>query len=406
MMKLKRLSVMNFRAFENLEIEFGDKLTLLVGENGSGKTSVLDSIAVGLGSVLSLLPEVNGISFRKGDIKQENGKLAPFTQIMLRSNKEGVLWNRIERKKGQRIPMTATRIGLVPLKRYIEEVVLDPWRKEEPFVLPVFSYYGVGRALLEVPFRRRGFPKSHDRFESLNNCLNANSRFKSAFVWFYNKENEELRKQKEKQSFQYKLPELEAVRKAITTVFPEISNPHIMVNPLKFAVKYHGELLDIAQLSDGYKTLLSLVIDLASRMAMANPQLEDPLAAEAIVMIDEIDLHLHPEWQSRVIGDLLRTFPGTQFIVTTHSPYILESINTHLQRFKIDGLKIKDKVIREVLPISPDSVSAWLLEGSTPESLLETRSGLLDDRLVHPFNKITRLFDQMRAIEWEARPHD
>jgi predicted ATP-binding protein involved in virulence len=236
--------------------------------------------------------------------------------------------------------------------------------------------------------------------------LNANSRFKSAFVWFYNKENEELRKQKEKQSFQYKLPELEAVRKAITTVFPEISNPHIMVNPLKFAVKYHGELLDIAQLSDGYKTLLSLVIDLASRMAMANPQLEDPLAAEAIVMIDEIDLHLHPEWQSRVIGDLLRTFPGTQFIVTTHSPYILESINTHLQRFKIDGLKIKDKVIREVLPISPDSVSAWLLEGSTPESLLETRSGLLDDRLVHPFNKITRLFDQMRAIEWEARPHD
>jgi predicted ATP-binding protein involved in virulence len=302
--------------------------------------------------------------------------------------------------------MTATRIGLVPLKRYIEEVVLDPWRKEEPFVLPVFSYYGVGRALLEVPFRRRGFPKSHDRFESLNNCLNANSRFKSAFVWFYNKENEELRKQKEKQSFQYKLPELEAVRKAITTVFPEISNPHIMVNPLKFAVKYHGELLDIAQLSDGYKTLLSLVIDLASRMAMANPQLEDPLAAEAIVMIDEIDLHLHPEWQSRVIGDLLRTFPGTQFIVTTHSPYILESINTHLQRFKIDGLKIKDKVIREVLPISPDSVSAWLLEGSTPESLLETRSGLLDDRLVHPFNKITRLFDQMRAIEWEARPHD
>ena len=80
------------------------------------------------------------------------------------------------------------------------------------------------------------------------------------------------------------------------------------------------------ELSGGYRTLLALVADLARRMAIGNPHLDDPLKSEAIVLIDEVELHLHPEWQQHVLSDLRATFPNTQFIVSTHSPQVLTTV--------------------------------------------------------------------------------
>ena len=114
-------------------------------------------------------------------------------------------------------------------------------------------------------------------------------------------------------------------------------------------------------LPDRTERTLGLVIDLSSRMAMANPHLDDPLAAEAVVMIDEVDLHLHPEWQRRVVGDLLVTFPNTQFIITTHSPFIVEALNNHLKRSQLDGLEITHEAIQALLPLSPKEVAAYLI---------------------------------------------
>lgn len=168
-------------------------------------------------------------------------------------------------------------------------------------------------------------------------------------------------------------------------------------------MKQEGEWLNIAQLSDGYQTLLGLVIDLSSRMAMANPHLDDPLAAEAVVMIDEVDLHLHPEWQRRVLGDLLATFPHTQFIVTTHSPFIVEALNNHLKRSQIDGLEIVSETIRALLPLAPEEVAAYHVTPDEAQSLMDADLGLLDDKLLGHFNAINRLYDEMRDIEWEHR---
>ena len=257
--------------------------------------------------------------------------------------------------------------------------------------------------MLDVPLRRRGFPKNHQRFEALENALNSENRFKSAFVWFYNKENEEQRKQKELQSFEYKLPELEAVRKAIETVFPDIKEPHITLNPLRFAVKYHGEILDVMQLSDGYKTLLSLIIDLAARMALANPEMKNPLETQATVLIDEIDLHLHPKWQQRVIGDLLTVFPKTQFVLTTHSPYIVESINNNLMRHHIRNSEIADKTIENIYPLSPMDLEAYYMTQTNLINLLDEEIELIDDRLIHPFNAISEVYERMRDIQWKAQ---
>lgn len=406
-MKIDRIELTNFRSKEYLPLKLGSRLTLLIGENGSGKTAVLDAAAIGLGAALTYLPMGSGISFRKTDIRQKNNILLPYTRISIHST-DGVNWDRTSRrdKSTETTSEIPPAIGISYLRKYLDETVINPFNMDHPFHLPVFSYYGVSRALLEVPYRRRGFPKTHQRFEALEYALNAVSRFKSAFMWFYNKEFEEQKKQKELRSFEYSLPELDAVRNAIIRVFDDISEPHIMLNPLRFAVKKDGEILDIMQLSDGYKTLLSLVIDLASRMALANPDLRDPLKSPAIVMIDEIDLHLHPEWQRRVIGDLLKVFPDTQFILTTHSPVILESLNNHIQRFHISEVPVHDPEIRKIIPLSPGEVMAYLITDKELISLMDPDVQLFNNQLIDPFNQLSRIYDRMRDIRWEDKPYD
>ena len=114
-------------------------------------------------------------------------------------------------------------------------------------------------------------------------------------------------------------------------MLPEISNPRIELNPLRFVVSQKSEegqteKLSLNQLSGGYRIVLALAADLARRMAQGNPHLNDPLQSEAIVLIDEIELHLHPAWQQRILSDLMRTFPNAQFIVTTHSPQVLTTV--------------------------------------------------------------------------------
>lgn len=204
------------------------------------------------------------------------------------------------------------------------------------------------------------------------------------------------------------LPELDAVRSAIMQMFPDLTEPHIEVNPLQFVVKQNEQFLNIDQLSDGYKTLLGLVIDLSARMAMANPDSLNPLAEEAIVMIDEVDLHLHPAWQKRVVSDLLRTFPNTQFILTTHSPYIVESINNSLKLAQMTQ-KLPEQNLQDRYPqlasLKREHTQAYWMHDAQVTSILDNEIGLLDDKLITYWNDINAVYDELRDLEWEAE-HD
>ena len=234
--------------------------------------------------------------------------------------------------------------------------------------------------------------------------MEADSRLRTAFAWFYAKENEELRLKNESKDFELRLPALECVRRAFQAMFPDLRDPHVTLNPLRFMVSQGQEPLDITQLSDGYQTLMGLVMDLSARMAMANPHLADPLAAEAIVMIDEVDLHLHPAWQQRVVGDLLRTFPNAQFVLSTHSPFVVESINNLLKRHAIRNLPLADPPIEALLPLDPADVAAYVMSEGQAQSLMDAELGLLDDRLLAHFNRISAVYEQMRDLEWASNP--
>lgn len=403
-MKLDNVQLENFRSWERSQLSLGSRLTLFIGENGSGKTAVLDAIAIGLGEVLTRLPEVSGITFRRhGEIQQVENQLKPYTRITLTTT-DDVVWDRVKRRDKSKHTAQAIEkgVGVMAIREHIDAKVLEPWAKGEPFSLPVFAYYGVSRAILDIPLRKTGFPKEFSRFDALKNALDANTHFKSAFAWFYHKENEEHRLQKEKRSFDVSLPELDAVRCAITSMFPQLSNPRVETGPLRLAVDMEGETLDIAHLSDGYQTMLGLVIDLASRMAMANPKAENPLAMPAIVCIDEVELHLHPRWQKHVVGDLLRTFPNTQFVMTTHSLVVIEAINNHLKRNQLKETPLPKELAR-IVRLSPHDCRMYFIENGQASNILDAETGLIDNQLIKHFNAVNEIYEQMRDVEWEQR---
>ena len=316
--KLERVEIENYRAIEKLDLPLDPALTVLHGANGHGKTSVLSAIAAGLGGIPTLLPEIAGIGFRKTDRRGRR----PL-RVTLRTC-DGIEW---ERGGGGGRGVARLR----PLKEAMEAVVAADRDGGAPRDLPIVAFYDTDRAVVDAPQRRRGFKTEFPRYAALDGALAPRANFREFFRWFYAMENEELRAQKERRDFDHRLKELEAVRAAIRGMVPEVSDPRIELRPLRFVVSVKAETgkpetLSLDQLSGGYRIMLAIAADLARRMAQGNPHLDDPLASEAVVLIDEVDLHLHPRWQQRVLTDLTETFPNAQFVVSTHSPQVLTTV--------------------------------------------------------------------------------
>ena len=172
---------------------------------------------------------------------------------------------------------------------------------------------------------------------ALKDALAARPSFPELFTWFYAKENDELREQKQHRDSDYQRRDLSAVRGAIASMLDGVTDPRVEMDPLRFSVSVGSEegsstTLELDQLSGGQRAVLALAADLAWRMAQGNPHLDEPLRSEAIVLIDEVELHLHPSWQQRILNDLRRTFPNAQFIVSTHSPQVLTTVEPRAHR--------------------------------------------------------------------------
>ncbi|MCP9915272.1 AAA family ATPase [Cyanobium sp. ATX 6F1] len=408
-MKIKRLEIENFRCKDKATLKLGSRLTLLLGENGSGKTTFLDAIAIALGAIISYLPKAKGRSFQKrGEIRQIGGRTLKYARIAVESI-EGISWDCVEKDPKSRVKIP--EIGKRQLKEYLDQQILEPLANEDDFVLPIFAFYGVSRALLDIPERRRGFDLESDRiFDALDQALTSGSNFRSAFIWYFNKEMEELRLRNEIRNFDITLPQLRAVRKCLTTLFPTLTNPRFSVKPpLRLIVTENREDLELSQLSDGYKTMIGVAIDLSRRMAAGNPDMDNPLESPAIVMIDEVDLHLHPAWQQRIVSDLLKCFPNTQFIVTTHSPIIVEGINNLLKRYAIDKLLpafLDDDSlinIRALHPLNPAETAVYQVTQYDQVELMDMEEGLTADSLIENFNQVSLTFEHMRELEWRLQ---
>jgi predicted ATP-binding protein involved in virulence len=342
-MILEHLELRHFRGFEHLSVAVDRHLTVFIGNNGAGKTAVLDSIALLLVPVLSRLPiQKRGKvpSLAQSDIRLiEEDQAAPFVQVACVGRDKGsgqIAWDRIRLRDPSartRREAPAKRRDTRDLYRHLDEIT-DAHNDKRPYRLPVFAFYGTNRAV-DIPRNRlytHAIPKYFRRLAGLENALETKSDFRRAIAWFEFFEQRELRARRDEE-ISGSHPGLDAVRRAVQSMIPELRGPRIDANR-HFVVDARdpsGKLirLHLDQLSDGYQVMLGVVMDFALRLALANPPETvggDVLASEAILMIDEVDLHLHPAWQQRVIPDLRRTFPNTQIIVSTHSPQVLSTV--------------------------------------------------------------------------------
>ena len=336
-MKLTSVKIENYRAIEKLELPLDPSLTVFHGANGCGKTSVLSAIAVGVGDMMGALLDESTIDFCEEDWRE--GAEPPRVSVT-RSDRDGEFTE--ERRGAEQTDeeLEKQRQFLLDRRKELAEA-LRTNQKE----MPIVAFYDTDRTASGMP-EVSNDPKDIRKFSrlaALEGALSARTDFEALFAWFYAKEDEELRAQKARRDFDYQLGDLSAVRRAISAMLPEVSDPRFELNPIRFVVSLKPKQglsveLSLDQLSGGYRIVLALAADLARRMAQGNPHLDDPLESEAVVLIDEIELHLHPAWQQRVLGDLRRTFPNAQFIVSTHSPQVLTTAEPqHIVELHRDG---------------------------------------------------------------------
>lgn len=321
-MILKEIQIYNYRAIKELKLELDPKLNILHGANGHGKTSILNAIATGLGSIHTLLPEIHGVSFLKSDLRSNVGAKLQLTTT------DGLQWSRTLRQQ------TKQTSPLRDLKSYIDSIIIADRNGQSVSDLPIIAFYDANRNVLETQIKRKHSRNNPARYEALQGSLSPRSNFNRFINWFSELEHRELREKSDRTDSNHSIKELSAARNAISKMLPGRCEPRIGWKPFGMLVteKFDDQIVrevSIDQIGGGYRTVLALVVDLVMRMVQGNPHKEDPLSSEAIVLIDEIDLHLHPSWQQRVLINLAKTFPAAQFIVSTHSPNILATAHPH-----------------------------------------------------------------------------
>jgi predicted ATP-binding protein involved in virulence len=314
----------SFRGISDLTLEFDtDEPTVFIGINGVGKTSILECLAILLSWLIKRIetPNSSGRFFNEDYIK--NGCKETHNEITISINDwPEVVWSLSKVRKG-RSKDTSSNLG--DLKKVVDHIhsQLDA---NSYAALPLVVYYPTNRAVLDIPLRIRT-KHSSEQITAYDEVLTGvNINFRRFFEWF--REREDLENEERlNNTNEYRDRQLEAVRYAIANLVDGFSNLRVRRSPLRMTVDKQGDELSVNQLSDGEKCLLALAGDLARRLAIANPNPDrNPLEGSGVVLIDEIELHLHPKWQRAIIPNLKKTFPNCQFIITTHSPQVISDL--------------------------------------------------------------------------------
>lgn len=343
-MFIKRLHLKNFRCYESLDMDFEKKLTVIVGENGKGKTAIFDSLAIALAPYLEAF-DIAGTKIRPKDVRR-----IPVYKD------DGMHISRMESRYPVSIAVEAESVGGEPL--YASDVfsadgsveVSENLKafgsrllREEGTVLPVLAYYGTSRIWVDSNLLNERDKSLQERKVGYEFCLEPSSSYNTFGKWFgyisqCSSSCGELI---------YK-----AVQKAVDRCLQSTGLSGISYSrELESLVVYHpdmGELI-VDDLSDGSRCIISMAADLAYRMVRLNPFLGERSVIDTpgVVLIDEVDMHLHPSWQQTILLDLQQAFPNIQFIVTTHSPQVLSSVPAETIRILVwgknfEGIKLVD----------------------------------------------------------------
>jgi len=336
-MRIAEFELTAFRGARSLKLACHEKLNVFFGINGAGKSTILDALALSLSWLVnSMTQQKLGTGRPITEDSITNGLHTASVKLTIESQGQFFDWTRTKSRKGHATLMR--RGALQRLKDFSIAFQKEFISQNEAINLPLFVYYPINRAVLDIPLRIRE-RHSFDIFAAYEGSLTSGANFRTFFEWFREREdleNENRRfSSEDPASGQFPDPQLQAVRDALHAFLPEFSNLAVRRNPLRMEVEKNGQRLTVNQLSDGEKCIIAMLGDLARRLAIANPLRSNPLEGEGVVLIDEIDLHLHPRWQRILIPNLQTVFPNCQFFITTHSPHVV----THVRPESLYGLR-------------------------------------------------------------------
>lgn len=355
-LNIRNLTLKNYGCFEEFTLDFRKdddsvyQWTVLLGNNNTGKTSVLKAIA-DLSPKLFVSP---GKSERKTFVPL--AYYEDHTEMYLKDESSSV----------------EARLGNDSVWGYDKNKVKtqkDSWI--ESFL--IFGY-GVSRYPASSSL-------SDNKVSSCETLFSNDVRLVNLEEWLMQLDYASKNEQQAADNRLYKIKEL-----ICSSLFPEIKD-------FKFesSDKLHNYVLfqtedgwfRYTQLGYGYQSMLSWIIDLCKRMFDAYPDLQNPLEGEAVVLVDEIDLHLHPQWQRNIIAYLSKSFPNVQFIVTTHSPLVVQSI----EELNLYVMCRKDGKIQITKPEQAN------FNGWTVEEILRDTMGLESDVYSDRYNQLLKEFE-------------
>lgn len=330
MMILKELHISNFKMFEDIDFEFKPGFNLILGDNGVGKTTILEAITVAVSGFLAGMEDVNTRNIYKDDVhyqivKDNNGipnKIYKgHVEIGSTINYEGVdyTWSRMKKTVS-----SSSRTAINP--REILKVSRDLINSTEHTVLPLISYQSASRHWISArsDANEKKRKQLHNRRCGYLGCMDKTANLYSINNWCAQMEWGSVRMNHISENYQ----QFGKIVSKFMSIMNDGTISEVIFNPNSESLLYceNGEYKTIDDLSAGYQSVLNLILGLAYRMAILNPDEGDNIPnADGIVLIDEIDSNLHPKWQWRIIEALTETFPNVQFIAATHSPIIVSS---------------------------------------------------------------------------------
>ncbi|MEZ8856275.1 AAA family ATPase [Vibrio atlanticus] len=378
--KINSLKLSNFRGIENINIKnFDDNLNIFVGNNGAGKTTFLDAIDLSL-SWLSISINKSG----------GNGNYIEENDINIYSKKPYATVSsamQINHQLSANLELSKSHDGRIKVRNKLSDFrTVGSFYKSaniinSAFNMPLLAYYNVMRSYDVNPNDFKGLDSRSetsaiDKFDAYQKSLTGKTDFGSFVKWYTTSDHILLRRENElsrpvaldaldvseellerlkklsdsnedirkayiqleeaiQSRSQTEIPadsDLERNRKIINNVVSSFmdgySDLEVQLEPtFDLVIRKHNRKISVLRLSQGEKTLLALVLDIARRLIILNPSLDDPLKGQGIILIDEFDLHLHPKWQKTIAENLRTTFPNCQFFLTTHSPLVLSEID-------------------------------------------------------------------------------
>lgn len=321
-MRIDKLTVKNFRGFAEQSFEFNKQFNILIGDNATGKTSILDALSIAMGSFLLGIKDVAGRHIRGEDVRYKFEKSGGQTFLRWQTPVEviaegkfdsnSIKWSReLNSTKGR-----TTTVNTKTIKNIADKLQREVENNQE-VLLPLLCYYGTGRLWSQKKDTNKDGRLSREAL-AYTSALEHESDNAALFKWFA--KNQIIQNEDKTINIQ-----LQAVKNAMSKMLDGCDDVLYLKKYEGFVVKFSdGQEVLFSSLSDGQRSMLGLAADIAYRMALLNPHLKERICeTNGIVLIDEIDLHLHPKWQREIVGKLKAAFPNIQFFATTHSPQII-----------------------------------------------------------------------------------